>query len=212
MNNPSFFEIPNDSEIMAQLIEPIPTNWSCVSGKLVAPKSFFKLGRASEGTGYCLNSHYEYRVVSDNHLGEPQKEFNPFALLVGLKYPGFVRFDGAGRHAKNDSLVTLQRAKEIAQGFLRTGYRGSLWFNKENHHMDIQAKVEIDFQPWRGQFNDEPGDQPARIRLQWNSNYGGGGDNVIAVADLCETLGLHQYQPTKQFSPPTRVGLNLHPA
>jgi hypothetical protein len=115
---------------------------------------------------------------------------------VDQKLPSFVRFDEAGY---DPHVVTMELAKRAAIAFLKKGYSGHLYFYKgcrDYSATDNDGRCFITFEPWKGVpfMNDEAGDQPARIRLEWF--YGQKGkDCVEPIIAVCRSLGLREYEP-----------------
>ena len=200
MRGELFFEIPDDQEVMAKLVEAVPSNWSWVDGGLHAPKILIASGQVEENTGFAVERFHSIHptIVGsyDRNEGKRGKP-NLFAIMVEQKLPGFIRFDEAGYDAH---IVTLELAKRVAVGFLRKGYRGGLHFYRgcyDNSKYDNPARCGIIFEPWHGapMRREEAGAQPARVKLEWESRYYGKEEDITPIVAVCRSLNLHEYAP-----------------
>lgn len=134
MRGERFFEIRNNRDLRANLVEAIPSNWEWVDGSLVAPSEFIAWGQVSEDTGFVLGNFLGFKptIVGSYDRGTTRRSKpDLFAIMVEQKLPGFVSFDEAGKDA---SIITFELSKRLAIGFLKKGYRGSLRFYKGHHH------------------------------------------------------------------------------
>jgi hypothetical protein len=198
MTTTTFFEIPDDGEKMAKLVEAIPL-WSCMSGALTAPAVLVTSGMALAGTGIELN-RYDDPGASIVGLRRPDVgRLKPDleALIVGRMMPGFVTLDMVGY---DRNAHTFGQAKRIVCGLLRMGYRGWLsvynGFHRDNTY-DNAARCSIQFAPWNGapMMDEEAGPQPARMKLEWEPRYGGKKADVVPLETACAALGLRPYRP-----------------
>ncbi|MFA6588156.1 MAG: hypothetical protein WCT08_03740 [Patescibacteria group bacterium] len=195
-----FFEIKNDVEVMAKLVEAVPDNWSWVDGCLYAPQHLIDSGMVQQDTGFTLARFHSINptIVGayEEHNGKRKKP-NLFAMMVEQKLPGFISYDEAGFE---DNPITLKLTKTITIGFLRKGYRGDLCFYcgyYDNSKYDNPARCSLIFEPWNGPpiMGKEAGPQPARIQLEWNSRYPGTEENIVPIAAVCRSLNLKEYTP-----------------
>ena len=201
MKGELFFEIPDDQEVMAKIVEAVPLSWSWIDGGLRAPSSMVASGQVEENTGFTLQRfHSIHPTIIGRYAGGKNERERPnlFAIMVEQKLPGFISFNEAGYDA---DIITLELAKSVAVGFLRKGYRGGLYFYKDcydNRKHDNPAYCEIIFQPWQGApiCQEEAGAQPSRVKLRWESRYGGKEEDIAPIVAVCRSLGLSKYTPT----------------
>jgi len=199
MNGQLFFEIPNNQEVMAKLIEAIPSTWSWVDGCLFAPEQFIKSGSALENTGFAIQRfHSIHPTIIGRHDRKKGTTDKPdfFAIMVEQKLPGFVSFDESGYEAP----ITLDLAKRIAIGFLLKGYRGHLSFYKDcyrNSKYDNPARCGMILESWKGGSldNTEAGKQPARVKLEWEGRYYGKKEDIEPIVAVCRSFNLREYKP-----------------
>lgn len=196
-----FFEIPDNQEIMVKLVGAIPDSWSWVDGSLTAPETLIKDGKVAERTGFAIQRpHTIYPTI----VGE----YNPtihgrelgdlFAIIVEQKLPGFIRFDEAG-YIKRE--ISLALAKRIATSFIQKGYRGHLCFYS-GHYGEYKfpnpCRCDMALGGWYGApfLNEESGEQPGRIKIEWDGNRWTEEQANVFVA-LCKELKLTQYEPQR---------------
>lgn len=201
MRGELFFKIPDDQEVMVKLVEAVPANWSWVDGALDAPKNLVASGQVEENTGFVLRRFHSIQPTIIGSYDRNKGEWgNPdlFAIMVERKLPGFISFNEAGY---NSCIVTLELAKRIAVGFLRQGYCGGLHFYSgccDNNKYDNPARCSLIFEPWDGvkeMCREEAGPQPARVKLEWDSQYYGKEEDIAPIVAVCRSLNLHQYVP-----------------
>ncbi len=209
MRGKLFFEIPDDQEVRVKLVEVIPSNWSWVDGGLYAPKNLVASGQVEENTGFAMErfhsihptiiGSYDPTIIGSYDQDEGKRgKPNLFAIMVEQKLPGFIEFDEAGY---NSHIVTFELAKRVVVGFLRKGYRGSLCFFRgcyDNNKYDNPARCELIFEPWHGApvCREEAGEQPARVKLEWESRYYGKEEDIAPIVAECRSLNLREYEPT----------------
>lgn len=207
MEGKRFFEIPNDPEVMALLVEAVPPNWRWMSGGLSPNDSLIASGRVQGDTGFTLQRFHDIHptiVGVYDKIERRRKAPNFYALMVEQKLPGFVLFDDAGLDC---TTLPLGVAKQIAAGFIRKGYHDgclSFWSNDHDNNMDENpARCNLVLRAWQGgSFNGEEGPQPARIRLDWKSQYGGSEEDVAPIVAVCRQLGLREYTPAASATVP----------
>ncbi len=195
-----FFKIPNSTEVKAQLVQAIPSNWSWVDGRLIAPEHMLTSGLALSNTGLLLSRFQSGTKIVGVCPAQnaPTSKPNLVDLLLHQRCPGFLHFEEVG-YEHNEEL--LHEAKQLAIGFLRKGYGGELSFYRScsrNIKHDNSARVDIRFYPWNGApiMKPESGDQPARIQLEWNERYGGREEHLAEILEACRSLELVEYTPT----------------
>lgn len=190
---------------MAALVNSVPDDWSYLDGRLDAPGNLIKSGIALKDTGFTLDGHYGFKeeMITGSRSPDLKNHVSPdlFAIIVERSFPGYVYFCEAGQDTRENSNLTLASAKKIAMGLLKLGYRGGLRSskNKMDRSYDRAAYCSIMFEPfenmsWR---EDEPGKQPARIRIEYHPEFLGGPELVDPIVNICHQLELEQYVPDK---------------
>lgn len=202
MKNTWFFEIPDNQEIKAKLVESVPSNWLWVSGWLNAPKELITYGKAEENTGFAIERFHEIHptIIGNYDQDRKQRKPNLFAIMVEHKLPGFIKFSEAGIGA---SIITFELAKSVATGFIRKGYHGGLYFYRGHNDNDMSnnpAQCTMTFQPFNGApyLGEESGEQPARIKVMWESGYGGKIEDITPIISVCRSFNLREYTPQKK--------------
>ena len=200
MKSQLFFEIPDDHEIRAKLVEAVPPDWSWLDGGLRASKTLLDLGQVEENTGFEVGRfHIIHPTIIGAYVGDGngrREKPNLFAIMVEQKLPGFILFDEAGY----DASISLDLTQRIAAGFLRKGYCGGLHFYKgcyDNNKYENAARCDMLFERWHGApvFKEEAGEQPARVKLEWNGDYRGKEEDIASIAAVCRSLNLREYVP-----------------
>lgn len=172
------FKVPNDSEVMVQLVEAIPITWSRVDGVIYAPKSLVSSGQAEKNTGYCLDWSKGTVIIGRTRRGGVRITPNVPAIIIEQKLPGFISFVEAGYQPA----VSLEFAIEVAAHFLRKGFRGDLHFCSEhvnNRRFDNPACCTFIFST-----------SPPLVRLTWDEKRGDSEEDVSSVVSTCLSLGL----------------------
>lgn len=197
MSKKLFFEIPNDQEVKAKLVETMPNDWTWVNGILRAPEDLVFSGQVASDTGIAIQRFHDiHPTIIGERKPEGEGRLKPdlLAILVDRKLPSFIRFDEAGY---NPYIVTMELAKRVAVAYLKRGYRGNLNFYKGCHDYsatDNDGRCYIAFEPWNGApcMHEEEGHQPARIRLEWFYDRI---DCVESIIAICRSLNLREYEP-----------------
>ncbi len=198
--NTLFFKIPDSQEIKARLVEAIPLNWKWVDGFLRVPQDLLDSGMAVPNVGFELRrSDLKPRLITTENIQESKgTTLNLFNLIVERRSPSFVSFQTAGY----DEPQAFARMRTIIIGLLRKGYCGHTnFFMNDCHHnyYDNPARCSMMFNPWRRSSTiREPGsvgNQPARLKLEWNERYGGERRNIESIETVCHDLGLRKYVP-----------------
>jgi len=203
----TFFEIPDCSKTMSQLIEAMPSNWGWVDGTLYAPKELIVSGQVAQDTGFAMQRFHSIKPTiiggwDSAKGGAERKKPDLFALVVEGKLPGFVSFEEAGY---GDTTVSLALAKRIAAGMIGKGYRGALYFYKDcrnNHKFDNSAACSLELRPWDGTHwgSVEGGKQLPRIRVEWHAFCGGKKEDVASIIAACRSFNLREYTLTEKTS------------
>lgn len=117
--------IPNkDTGII--LVDSVPNNWSCVSGRLWVPRQI-------QGTqGVALTEGLYFGVQENEHLIPDNEHINfvrytqvPYSAGRQVRLPYCVRFSLAGTEGSSLSLETV---KQIISAYLSCDYVGNLHF------------------------------------------------------------------------------------
>ncbi|MBU0540654.1 hypothetical protein KKF59_01110 [Patescibacteria group bacterium] len=194
-----FFEIPNDRDVMASLVEAVPSDWSAVDGWLLAPENLIDSERVARHIGFAMQTFHgmSLSTIESGDQNSKQTGQDLVKIILGQKLPGFLTFAQAGHRSGN---ITLMAVRQIAAGFLRMGYRGGLRFCRhvqENENEGHLAKCSFMFDPWYGSrdLGNEAGPQPARIKIEWQSGQKGGKKDFVAIVAICRSLKLRKYKP-----------------
>lgn len=196
MNNSArFFEIPEDSDVMAKIIESVPTSWSFMDGVLCPTKDIIASGQVEERTGFNISRFYSINpTIAGENVGVIP---NLFGILVEQKIPAFISFEEAGY--EDHRIITFELVKRIAAGFVRKGYRGHLSAFRDCQDDDKynnSAKCKIALKPFEGSAAfDELGQQPPRVRLEWRAHCD---EYVAPIVTACQSLNLLGYSPNKK--------------
>ena len=197
MSGALFFEIPEDPEIMVQLLEAVPPHWEWMSGGLYPPPELIAAGRVAEKTGIRLGRFYD---IHPSFEGCSDKKPDLYAIIVEEKLPGFIHFSEV--QPGNHETISQEFAKRIASGLLLKGYRGSLRFESScynDNYGENPHYCNMKFQPWNGDSHygkEETGPQPPRIKVGWDSRYYGNEEGIAAIVEVCRSLNLREYIPT----------------
>lgn len=205
MSGKVYFELPEDGDVMAQVVEAVPDSWSWVDGFLSAESGLIAASRVLKDTGLRLSRFHSIKpTIVGRRRSQEEGESVPdiFGFVIEHKLPGFVSFDEAG--FQEGKVVTLALAKRLAAGFIRLGYRGGLWFSAgccDNQKYSNPAICDIRLQPWEGfHCSEERGEQPSRVKLEWNAEFGGSQAMVDPIAEACRRLGLKEYDPVQPMA------------
>jgi hypothetical protein len=196
------FEIPDNSEVMAQLIEAVPSGWSWVDGYLSAPDQFIRHGKIALNSGFVLQ---RFHSIHPTIVGRKKDEerINPdfYSLIVERKLPEFITFDEAAFETSCEGL-TMEVVKSIAIAYVRCHYRGGLRFYggyRNNHKYDNPARCSINLVRWshalfiRDEYPLE--EYPSTVEVQWNREFGGEEKDVQPILLVCERLNLQELKP-----------------
>ncbi|MBI2637102.1 MAG: hypothetical protein HYW81_02830 [Parcubacteria group bacterium] len=161
-------------EAMIKLVEAVPENWVWVDGRLQAPERLTASGEAAATVGVRISAALPTIRGEGGFAGLPD-------VLAERKRFGFVEFEKAGGRS---GVVTFQLAKRVAESLVRKGYRGDLQFYRGSfyHSTDeFPARCSIRSKAWEGSplSDDEPLAQPARVRVDWEEQFGGSRDDVL---------------------------------
>lgn len=200
------FEIPDNQEVKARLVESVPFDWSWVSGYLNAPKELVACEKAEKHTGFAIERFHEIHptIIGSYDQNRKQRKPNLFAIMVEHKLPGFIKFCDAGI---DSSTINFGLARSIAAGFIRKCYAGGLYFYRNCYDdktiNNSAAQCTMTFQPFYGgiYLDEESGKQPARIKIKWESHCGGKIEDITPIISVCRSFNLREYTPQKQYCP-----------
>ena len=195
-----FFEVPDDLETKIRLLFASPPGWIFTAG-LRAPQSLIDKGGVSLGTRFYYdgNIHRQLEIQDYDKEKMDAGKMDYLGIIVERKFPQFVSFSDVG--LRSGSLKRLQ-AEQITAGLIRHGFVGH--FSSHNGYYDDcygqnGGYYRVILQPWNGgesMFNDESGQQPARVRIDWEGRYGGSEELMQPFILVCQELGLREYTPT----------------
>lgn len=204
MGGKVFFRIePYDQQAVTRLVESVPDNWAWMDGRLQAPERqpAPELGASGKAIGLQIDPD-RLEVAHDSGRGDEWEGL--LDILEGRAGFSFVNFRGAGA-----GIMKFSVAKRIALILLRQGFRGDMLFYRGSYYCRSADTIEfpvlcsIHCQPWTGSplSDDEPGRQPARVRVEWQEEFGGRPEDVAPILEACRELGLKEYIP---FAPAIR--------
>ncbi len=187
----SFFLLPSDPSdnqaAVTNLVAAVPEHWGWVDGRLDAPPE-----AEPARVGLCIGGNHPYVV------GDPANGLAGLADILTAGRPfAYIKLDQAGG---NTSGLRFPLPRRIVLELLRQGYsgdlhfyRGSVAFSADN----FPAQCSIHCKPWVGSAlsDDEPGNQPARVRVQWEEEFGGRKKDIAPILAACHKLGLQAYTP-----------------
>lgn len=190
-----FWKLPADKIRMAGIVRSLTKvrgGWGQTRGEIRAPKEMFAGDdpRAICGVGWSASgSYFEPRMTSEHPCA--LKHRSHIADLITGKLPGFYTFDISGPD---------DQATELVARFVAFGYQGHMdmsWpggFATQMTTQPLWVKCDFRFNEWKGR-DDEPGLQPARVRIIWHDDAGYKGYAEEKIKTL-QDLGLEQYAPS----------------
>lgn len=178
-------------DFFARIVEAVPNSWSDVSGILepdLAKAGIADFSAVEKNTGYAY-TRFEHGVVLASLNDRDERlpgGYNPAAILIEGKLPGFIRFSDTGYGAGHK----FPMAKKLAAGFIRKGYLGTLTFNngvnrEYAHHYG--AHLELYMTPWERFVGvGEPRQpMPPSAVLGWSPRYGGCPELLEPILAVC---------------------------
>jgi hypothetical protein len=204
------FEIPDNSEVMAQLIEAVPSNWSWVDGRLEAPSQLIHDNKVALNSGFALQ---RFHSIHPTIVGKKKDEeiINPdfYSLIVERKLPEFITFDEAAFETSYEGL-TMEVIKSIAAAYVRCNYRGVLYFYsgyRHNYKYDNPARCSIKLFRWsptpfmRDEYPLE--EYPPTVEIKWDRILGGEEKDVQPILSVCKRLDLQELKRVVISKEPT---------
>lgn len=198
--NEMYFEVPDDPEVMAKLVEAMP-DWQMLDGSLWTPQPLIDSGEALEKTGIVLSRFHSIRPtlqgMADGGMVSGLNPTDLFAVLVDNKKPGFILFDEAGYQER---VVTMELSKKFAAAFLRKGYRGRLNFYRDCDDDDKfrnSARCTLAFS--------SPGNVPNPkfkvpwVSVEWDPAFSEEYLGVSQILSVCRTCALLERVVTPPF-------------
>lgn len=161
-----FFDVPNDQDLMKNLVQKVPSNWLWVDGGLLAPKRLF------------ISKDADARLVVESGRYRPHGVVNP-------PLPGIAHFS----HEGYGDLGGIEFGKNLIVRFLDLGYRGRLFFYRDftgEFLYNNSARCVFEFKP----------DGGSRIMLVWDERHGGSEGSIAEVSSACHALGLTEFEPS----------------
>ena len=200
VNGTLTYKLPEDKETVARVVELIPPNWSTFSGVLRAPLAFYEKDKVAKDTQLVISRFYSvhptivgwkndlpYEHWTLEKIVHTPKQCEPrlVDVLVRGKMFSSVLFDSPGY----DEDVKLDVAKEIAAGFVRRGYKGSLYgVRRQNDYESSQAEDMMINHP------------SSRITLEWNEGNGGSRANFAAIEKSLRELEVEKLGDVQKVS------------
>jgi|GEM_PF-6847073 len=184
-----YFRLPDDSAAMGRLIGAISYSgtWTWIEGSLRPPAG---LAGVAKAVGYDVGPHSQRLQVHSS------RQADRAAFVVKRLLPAYVGFELAGFEER-----AFEEARKIAQGFVEMGYRGRLLVVAKSHGTNRDyngARCNFQLSSWEGTWSsDESGNQPARLRLTFDSRYGGIEKDLEYILSECRSLRLEEYEPKR---------------
>ncbi len=182
------FDIPDNSDILAQLIEAVPVSWSYMHGKLWVPKALVTSGEANEHAGLAVKDRlFVYPTIEGCH------DNDLLAILVDRKLPAFIDFDEPGQESH---YVTFDLVKKLVAHYLRIGYRGHLSFFRDrckDGRYGNAAEMRI---VWHCPPLYHGRDESRRLQLEYMDQGRGVFSDIQPLLDLCGKLKLGEHVET----------------
>ena len=192
-----FLELPDDSEVMAQLVLAVPDTWAWVTGILKMRKLIADADMLSGSSGFELGARDKVTIVG-GYDGKGRRSDPDIVRIVSTPaLPDFVSFSYAGLYAHG----SIAYAKQIAAALLRQRYLGGMYFYRDAHHdheSANSAKASFCFTSNRimhGETRADPEMRKPYLHLEWFPHNGGKEAHIASIAEACRSLGLHEYGP-----------------
>lgn len=197
MGQTFFFEIPGEHfGIMKHLIESIPDDWEWVDGRLHATKETVNVAFGMEFRISRSNDSRPVLVMTGDSLLDYD------SVIIEGRHPEFFSFEEVPYQSRRG--YTMKSVKKTISSLLGLGYRGQLSFYKSdyrNSKFDNPARCNLIFQRWNGSpvLHPEQGEQPARIKIEWNEKFGGKVEDIEPIVSACHSIPLTEYDPRLKF-------------
>lgn len=190
MSEKTLFALPDSSEVLAELVRAIPSNWSWVDGRLDPPQALVESGKVARRAGFRI-SRFSINQIIIGLWNQAERRTDPPDLeeiLISGKLPTFINFDEAGFET---SYPNLEFAKRFAAHHLLIGYRGWLDFSAgcyDNTKHENPASCRLNF------LRDKPHQDTVNWQgeAEWDARYGGKPERLEPILAACRRLGLLQ--------------------
>jgi hypothetical protein len=186
-----YFELKDDAESMASVVEKMPNRWERFGGELRATLGGgFTEEQVAKQTGFYFGNFHGAQIG-----GWGKHKPDLIGLLAGGKHPHFLYFEREF-NMHPDHLV-------LVGALVRKGYRGNINFESTFYQSDRTHWTDgchIYFGTWEVKkgifcrFEDEGlGVHSPRLKL-WYSDRDGRYDSIKPAVEFCRSLGLREYQ------------------
>ncbi len=219
------FQLPaNNKNLVAQLVEAVPDDWSYCSGQLDISLRGIS-SKNDSGAGYLIDSSARFGTIGVETLFDSMQSIElgdksilmerrerVARLLSGL-LPSYVRFYRAGEGSRDFGLTPLHSIKRIISHYVEMDYVGDLSFFNNPNDDDYKACVDLHMSPWseafprpdakrtleyidsKPVFSSERREHPPLIKIAYNGKHGGTADMVSSLTAVCESEGLETLDP-----------------
>ncbi len=196
------FALPDEGDILARIIEVIPSSWAWIDGHLDASSALVASGQVAEKSGFDISRWHSIRPTIGgpwNHEKNCADRPDLAEILIERKLPRFIRFTEAGFQEHTASFLLAQK---VAVHFLRRAYRG--WFSisagcYDNNKHENPAYLEMRCSRttlstlFRSNWSLEVG---------LHSRFGGKPEMIGPIIAACQTLGLQPLPAQAEQNPP----------
>lgn len=200
------YELPTDPDTVAYIVRAIPSGWKWIDGGLIAPRKLYEQGQIAENTRLSLSRFYSIHPTiigahdvpyEDQHALQRSKMIVPKIDDVTLRRKFFssVFFHEAGFETKE---VTMDTLKELIEGLLRLGYKGSIHaFSgyRNNHKYDNPERFSFTHASTKGGTFINPSPLPPHLSLAWHEEHDGKREHLDDLVHTIERVGLQELHP-----------------
>lgn len=206
------FLLPEEGEVVQELVKAIPDTWSSLSGELRVSDQLIELGHASAHGGFRISEYNSRQIVvsdrgsydafslpeAERRLRDEQVRGDLLDILQRLLLPGFIHFYRAGLTPFEFDFVSV---RDMAVAYLEMGYAGQLEFrSQESDESHAPEEVDIEMQPWIPYGHRLRILRPPVVYFAWIPRQGGKRENVAALMELCRAGGLTELPVELEFS------------
>lgn len=197
------YELPEEKEKVAEIVDSIPSKWCWIDGGLTAPRSLYESGRIAKNTRLFLGRFYSIKPTligahdvpyGEKFMGDKDKTVTPAIRDIVLegKLVSSVRFDTAGFETHADG-ITVETVRELAAGFIRLGYKGCIQAYSgydDNNRCDNPESFSLThYTTIRSMFDRE---EPPHVRLDWDPKFCGKRENLEGMISVFSKMGLKE--------------------
>jgi hypothetical protein len=197
MNNALYFEMNMGPGAMATFVQGTARfPWAWMDGWLEAPAAWKEADYVAKNTGYTFDrSTTNQPQVIGRYYSGGRIAPDIFSLIAMRNEPEFLSFQNAGFAGR----IPMETIIKTAAQFVGKQYQGHLTLVRDYHDNsanDNSGRVKMRFQPWQGTpaHDEEEGEQPARVKFEWNPKFGGSEEMFVELVSLARTLNFKKYE------------------